>query len=64
MADAFAKINELAALLPDEQREAFKAKVRADFEVAAGITAPAKNTADRVGDKLAISSAGRLRTYA
>jgi tetratricopeptide (TPR) repeat protein len=37
MWDAFAKIDELAALLPDKQREVFKAKVLAEFAAAAGV---------------------------
>jgi tetratricopeptide (TPR) repeat protein len=43
MADASAKIDELAALLPDEQREAFKGKVEAAFAAATVITAPKNN---------------------
>jgi tetratricopeptide (TPR) repeat protein len=44
MRDASQKIDELAALLPKEQREAFKAKVEAEFAAAAGLTVPTENT--------------------
>jgi len=44
-------INRLAALLPDERRPDFKAKVVADFEEAAGITMPGET--QRLDDRAA-----------
>lgn len=45
MEDAIELINKLAVLLPEEQREVYKAKTLADFEAAvAGITAPSSES--------------------